>query len=99
MLSAPQITLAGIGNAANYVAGKVSPGELIVIFGKDFGPAALAGLQLANGMVTTETGETRVLFDGVAAPMVYAAAGRSVAWCPMKLPARLPRKWWSSTRR
>jgi uncharacterized protein (TIGR03437 family) len=72
----PSFTLPGIGNAANYVAGKVSPGELIVIFGKDFGPAALAGLLLTNGMVTTETGETRVLFDGVAAPMVYAANGQ-----------------------
>ncbi len=51
----PSFTAAGVGNAANYVAGKVSPGELIVIFGKDFGPAALAGLQFANGMVTTET--------------------------------------------
>jgi uncharacterized protein (TIGR03437 family) len=73
---APQISLAGIGNATNYVAGKVSPGEIIVIFGKDFGPAALAGLQLASGMVATETGETRVLFDGVAAPMVYAVNGQ-----------------------
>jgi uncharacterized protein (TIGR03437 family) len=72
----PQFTLAGVANAANYLAGKVSPGEIIVIFGKDFGPAALAGLLLTNGMVATETGETRVLFDGVAAPMVYAANGQ-----------------------
>jgi uncharacterized protein (TIGR03437 family) len=72
----PQITQAGIANAANYVAGKVSPGEIIVIFGKDFGPPALAGLQLVNGMVATETGETRVLFDGVAAPVVYAVNGQ-----------------------
>jgi uncharacterized protein (TIGR03437 family) len=72
----PQFTLAGVANAANYVAGKVSPGEIIVIFGKDFGPAALAGLQLANGKVATETGETRVLFDDVAAPMVYAVNGQ-----------------------
>ncbi|MCE5307753.1 MAG: FG-GAP-like repeat-containing protein [Acidobacteriales bacterium] len=72
----PQITLAGIGNAASYAAGKVSPGEIIVIFGKDFGPATLAGLQLANGLVATEIGETRVLFDGVAAPMVYAVNGQ-----------------------
>jgi uncharacterized protein (TIGR03437 family) len=72
----PSFTLAGVANAANYVAGKVSSGEIIVIFGKDFGPAALAGMQLANGMVATETGETRVLFDGVAAPMVYAVNGQ-----------------------
>jgi uncharacterized protein (TIGR03437 family) len=72
----PRFTAGGVTNAANYTAGKVSPGEIIVIFGKDFGPAALAGLQLANGKVATETGETRVLFDDVAAPMVYAVNGQ-----------------------
>ncbi len=96
----PQITLAGIGNAANYVAGKVSPGEIIVIFGKDFGPAALAGLQLANGMVTTELGETRVLLRRCGrAHGLCRQRAESVAWCPMKLPARPPRRWWSSIRR
>jgi uncharacterized protein (TIGR03437 family) len=72
----PSFSAAGVTNAANYVAGKVSPGEIVVIFGKDFGPGTLAGLQLVNGMVATEVGETRVLFDGVAAPMVYAASGQ-----------------------
>jgi uncharacterized protein (TIGR03437 family) len=72
----PSFTAPGVANAANYVAGKVSPGEIVVIFGKDFSPPALAGLQLVNGMVATETGETRVLFDGVAAPMVYAVNGQ-----------------------
>lgn len=33
----PSFTATGIGNSANYVAGKVSLGELIVIFGQDFG--------------------------------------------------------------
>ncbi len=72
----PSFTLAGVGNAANYVAGKVSPGEIVVIFGKSFGPAELVGLQLVNGLVSTEIGETRVLFDGVAAPMIYAINGQ-----------------------
>jgi len=74
--SGPTFTLAGVTNAANYVGGKVSPGELVVIFGKNFGPAALAGMPYANGVVGTETGETRVLFDGVAAPMIYAINGQ-----------------------
>jgi uncharacterized protein (TIGR03437 family) len=33
-------------------------------------------MQITSGMVTTEIGETRVLFDGVAAPMVYALNGQ-----------------------
>lgn len=47
-----------------------------MIFGKDFGPALSVGLQVTNGRVATEVGETRVLFDGVAAPMVYTASGQ-----------------------
>jgi uncharacterized protein (TIGR03437 family) len=71
----PQITLAGIGNAANYVAGKVSPGEIIVVYGYNFGPAALAQLQYVNGIATTTLGSTSIYFDNVAAPMIYAVAG------------------------
>jgi uncharacterized protein (TIGR03437 family) len=71
----PQISLAGIGNAANYVAGKVSPGEIIVVYGQNFGPAALAQIQYVNGVATTTLGNTSVYFDNVAAPMIYAVAG------------------------
>ena len=75
LVSAPQISLAGIGDAANYVAGKVAPGEIIVVYGSSFGPASLAQLQYANGVATTTLGNTRVYFDNVAAPMIYAVAG------------------------
>jgi uncharacterized protein (TIGR03437 family) len=71
----PQITLAGIGNAANYVAGKVAPGEIIVVYGLNFGPATLAQLQYVNGVASTTLGNTRIYFDNVAAPMIYAIAG------------------------
>jgi uncharacterized protein (TIGR03437 family) len=71
----PQITLAGIGNAANYVAGKVSPGEIIVVYGYNFGPAALAQLHYTNGVADTSLGNTSIYFDNVAAPMIYAVAG------------------------
>jgi uncharacterized protein (TIGR03437 family) len=74
-LPTPQITLAGVGNAANYVAGKVAPGEIIVVYGSDFGPSTLAQLQYVNGVATTTLGNTRVYFDNVAAPMIYAVAG------------------------
>ena len=40
--SIPDIPLAGIGNAASYEAGKVAPGEALVIFGTNFGPANIA---------------------------------------------------------
>ena len=72
----PQITVEGLGNAANYVSGKVSPGEILVVYGTDFGPASLAGLTVAGGLVTGMAGETRIYFDGVAAPMIYSITGQ-----------------------
>jgi hypothetical protein len=39
----PQVTIEGAGNAANYVAGKVSAGEILVVYGTDFGPDQVAG--------------------------------------------------------
>ena len=73
--SAPAITLAGIGNAANYVAGKVSPGEIMVVYGLNFGPASLAQLHYTNGIADATVGDTQIYFDNVAAPMIYAVSG------------------------
>jgi uncharacterized protein (TIGR03437 family) len=67
----------GYQNAASYQGGVVSPGEVIVIYGNGFGPAQLTSLSLTSGgSVDSSTGETRVFFDGIAAPMVYAASGQ-----------------------
>jgi uncharacterized protein (TIGR03437 family) len=67
------ISVSGISNAASYVGGGVSPGELVTIFGEGLGPGTLVGMQLDNqGRVATALSGTQVLFDGVAAPLVYA---------------------------
>lgn len=80
----PRITQQGIVNAASFTSGPVAPGEIVTIFGTGFGPAVLAPLQLtANGQaVTTAAGETRVLFDGQPAPMVYSTDGQLSAIVP-----------------
>jgi endo-1,4-beta-xylanase len=73
----PQISAAGLVNAANYVANGVSPGEIIVLFGPTQGPPALVAAQAgANGKLATSLAETRLLFDGVAAPLLYSVAGQ-----------------------
>ena len=74
--TAPAITLAGIGNAASYQTGTVAPGELVVIFGSNFGPATLAQAKYDdNFYLPTTIGDTRVLFDGAPAPMIYSWNG------------------------
>jgi uncharacterized protein (TIGR03437 family) len=73
----------GIVNAASYAAESVSPGEIVTIFGSNLGPNALVGLQLdSRGCVSTSLAGTQVLFDGVAAPIIYTVAGQVGAIVP-----------------
>ena len=63
-------------NSASFLLGNGAPGELISLFGANLGPALGVGLQLdANGNVATSLGGTRVLFNGVAAPLLYVSSG------------------------
>jgi uncharacterized protein (TIGR03437 family) len=72
---APTFSAAAVASAASYANAAVSPGEIVVIFGANLGPATLAGAQLdPDGLVSTQVANTQVLCDGVAAPIVYASA-------------------------
>ncbi len=82
-MAAAAIAPAGVVNAASFHGGAIAPGEIVTIFGTGFGPAALAVAQYSSeGQLARSTGETRVLFDGVAAPMIYAATGQVSALAP-----------------
>ncbi len=72
----------GVVNAATFRGGAVAPGEIVTIFGTGLGPAALAPAQYVDGRLPTSVGETRVLFDGTPAPMIYASAGQVSAIVP-----------------
>ena len=87
---APEISQAGVTNAASFLAGSVAPGEIITIFGSGLGPDSLATLQLtADGrFVTTSLAGTRVLFDGVPAPMIYTLEGQVSAVVPYSVAGR-----------
>jgi uncharacterized protein (TIGR03437 family) len=72
----PSVTSAGIVNAASYISGGVAPGELIAVFGSNLAPAGYFG---PASMTPTDRcfplfiGGTRVLFDGVPAPLLYVS--------------------------
>ena len=79
----PLPTFAAIANAASFARGPVAPGEIVTVFGTNFGPAVLAGLRLnSSGAVDTMIAETRILFDGVPAPMLYSSNGQLSAEVP-----------------
>lgn len=74
-----------VANAANYNADAVSPGEIVALFGANMGPGSIVTLQVANGTVTNSLAGTQVLFDGVAAPMIYTLKGQVSAVVPYTL--------------
>jgi uncharacterized protein (TIGR03437 family) len=72
----PQFTVAGVVNSASGAAGPVAPGEILTIFGSNMGPQLTTLVLGSDGRVASTLAGTRVLFDGVAAPMIYTSAGQ-----------------------
>ncbi|HEY1342852.1 MAG TPA: hypothetical protein VGF59_35360 [Bryobacteraceae bacterium] len=73
-------------NAASFSHGPISPGELVSIFGSNLGPSVPAGAKLDDdGSVTTLLSETQVLFDGMAAPLLYVSQGQINAVAPFEV--------------
>jgi uncharacterized protein (TIGR03437 family) len=72
--AAPPVVLSSVSNAANYSTDAVSPGEIVALFGDNMGPASIVATKaedLSNGTFPNSLAGTQVLFDGVAAPMIY----------------------------
>ena len=78
----PPVVLSAVANAANYSTDAVSPGEIVALFGVNLGPASLVTLEVRDGTVTSLLAGTQVLFDGVAAPMIYTLNGQVSAVVP-----------------
>jgi endo-1,4-beta-xylanase len=70
------IAAGGVVNAASFAGGAVAPGQIVTIYGSGFGPAQLQTASYVDGFLPKTVGDTRVLFDGRPAPMVYAARGQ-----------------------
>ncbi len=86
----PSFTSAAVANAAGYQAGSVAPGMLITVFGSGLGPPNLETLKLiSSGYVQKELAGTRVLFDGVASPVVFSSLGQIAAAVPYAVAGKL----------
>jgi uncharacterized protein (TIGR03437 family) len=74
-------------NAASYIGGAVSPGEMVTIFGTSIGPptAAYATMDPSTGKLATTIGGVQVLFSGIAAPMIYASSTQVSAVVPYEI--------------
>lgn len=86
----PFFSNAGVVSAASGRGNGVSPGMISAIYGVNLGPTelALGGLSPDNTRFTTTAGGTRVLFDGVAAPVIYSSRGQLSAIVPYSVAGR-----------
>ena len=85
----PQVTSAGVVHAASFRMGPVAPGLIVSIFGSGIGPSTAAGARLDfSGSVDSFVGNTKVLFDGVPAPLVYVQGAQINAIVPYSVAGR-----------
>ncbi len=76
-------------DGASAQAGAVTPGKVVVLYGNRVGPATLATGQISNSKLSTNVGNTQVLFDGTPAPLLYTSSGQVGAIVPYKLDGQL----------
>ena len=88
--SGPYITQAGVVNAASIASTPMAPGLIATVFGSAMGPAQLVTLELTpdQSAITTLLAGTRVLFDGVPAPVIYTSAGQLSVVVPYSVKGR-----------
>jgi len=88
--ASPLISAAGVANAASFESGFIAPGQVVTIFGSAMGGDELATLELTadRQSITKSLSGTRVLFDGVPAPMIYALSGQVSAIVPFGIASR-----------
>jgi uncharacterized protein (TIGR03437 family) len=69
-------------NGASFAPGPISPGAIVSILGGGMGPETGVGGTVTNGQVDTSVASTRVLFDGIPAPLLYVRSDQINAVAP-----------------
>ncbi|PWU08410.1 MAG: hypothetical protein C5B51_07965 [Terriglobia bacterium] len=79
----PKPSITSVRNGASFSADAIAPGEAVTLFGVGLGPASGVGMQLDDsGLIPTTLSDVRVLFNGVAAPVLYASTDQVSAIVP-----------------
>jgi len=65
-------------NAASQAGGGVAPGEIVTVIGRWMGPSEVTPLSKGeDGRLATTLAGSRILFNSVAAPLLYVSATES----------------------
>jgi len=79
----PSLSARDVVNAADYSHGGVAPGEVVILYPSNAGPSRMVPWGLAGNLnESTTTGDTRVLFDGRPAIVIYSSKGQIGAIVP-----------------
>jgi uncharacterized protein (TIGR03437 family) len=85
----PRLRPEGVVGAADFLARPIAPGQLLSIFGLGIGPGTNIGPQLDQaGRLRRDLGGVRVLFEGVAAPMIFVSRNQVSVVAPFFLDVR-----------
>jgi uncharacterized protein (TIGR03437 family) len=84
----PDAQVTAVANSASLLQGAISPGEVVTIFGADIGPDAEQTLELDDtGYASNVLADTRVYFDGIAAPLLYTSSNEVGVVAPFGISA------------
>jgi uncharacterized protein (TIGR03437 family) len=78
----PSINPGGVVNAVSYLGGAITPGEIVSIFGSNFGAAAVTSASPENSFYPMGVGRTQVLFNGYPVPITAVAPDQINAIVP-----------------
>jgi uncharacterized protein (TIGR03437 family) len=77
-----------VANAASFAGGAIAAGEIVTIYGFSLGPKVLKTYTISGGKLDSYLGRTRVTFDGVPAPVIYASWGQTSVVVPYAVAGR-----------
>lgn len=78
------VWIGAIADAASEEASPLSPGKIVVLYGKGLGPSQLTVASGSSGF-TSQLAGTRVSFNGVAAPLIYTSDTQAAAIVPYSI--------------
>jgi trimeric autotransporter adhesin len=79
------VIVSAIVDAASEMAGPITPGKIVTMYGGGLGPASLALFQVNNGTIGTQLAGTAVSFNGIAAPLIYTSSTQVAAIVPYEI--------------
>jgi uncharacterized protein (TIGR03437 family) len=85
----PAATVSAITNGASLAPTAISPGLIITAWGSGFGGGTGLFGQVTGGRLITQLGNTRLLFDNVAAPLLYVGENQINAVVPYAVYGRV----------